>query len=87
MYNISIKSDAVKEIQKYLLFLSYQPNGKYLSHLGVDGIFGSETKSEVMKFQSKNGLSPTGVVDYITWQTLYSEFYAANIPSRPIQSI
>ncbi len=31
------------------------------ANLKVDGIFGPETKTAVMQFQSKNGLTPDGV--------------------------
>jgi D-alanyl-D-alanine carboxypeptidase (penicillin-binding protein 5/6) len=38
--------------------------------LTVDGDFGSMTASALRKFQSENGLPPTGVVDEATWQKL-----------------
>ena len=42
------------------------------------GYFGEMTESAVVKFQSQNGLSTTGVVDEITYKTLFSAKALAN---------
>lgn len=36
----------------------------------VDGIFGRQTEAAVRDFQSRNGLTPTGVVDSRTWESI-----------------
>ena len=39
---------------------------------GGDGWFGPVTEASVIAFQSANGLRPTGVVDQLTWDRLFS---------------
>lgn len=48
-------------IQRFLISQGYD-----LGPSGADGIFGKMTKSAVMAFQMKSGLTPTGVVDKAT---------------------
>ena len=38
--------------------------------LGVDGVFGPQTKRAVMRFQSRQGISRDGVVGPVTWEAL-----------------
>ncbi|MDR2909729.1 MAG: peptidoglycan-binding protein [Oscillospiraceae bacterium] len=38
--------------------------------VGIDGVFGSNTKSAVMAFQRQNGLSADGIVGCATWTAL-----------------
>jgi D-alanyl-D-alanine carboxypeptidase (penicillin-binding protein 5/6) len=38
--------------------------------IGVDGDFGPETEGAVKRFQTQEGLEPTGVVDAATWKSL-----------------
>ena len=38
--------------------------------IAIDSDFGPETRSAVEKFQSQNGLPPSGVVDAATWKAL-----------------
>ena len=58
----------VAQIQRILRDLSFIDGG--VGSLGVDGIYDDATRGEVMKFQDKYGVSPTGVVDYETWELL-----------------
>ena len=37
---------------------------------GLDGIFGSKTRSAVMQYQANNGLSQDGKIGNITWNSL-----------------
>lgn len=53
----------VKEVQRRLKQWGYY-NG------AVDGIFGAETTQAVKKFQSKNGLTPDGIVGKATYAAL-----------------
>lgn len=50
-------------LQEKLVSLGYDTNG-------VDGIFGSGTKSAVIKFQATKGLSQDGIVGHNTWKAL-----------------
>ena len=38
--------------------------------IGTDGDFGPETEGAVKKFQTQEGLKPTGIVDADTWKAL-----------------
>lgn len=59
----SSKGDDVKSLQILLNGLGYS--------CGVaDGVFGAKTLTAVKKFQSKHGLSATGVVDVLAWKKL-----------------
>jgi peptidoglycan hydrolase-like protein with peptidoglycan-binding domain len=42
----------------------------YGYRIGVDGIFGLQTKNAVLNFQRRHGLFRDGVVGYTTWQAL-----------------
>lgn len=57
--NLGSQGDQVKELQKYLQGMGYtNADG---TPLKIDGIYGNNTKTAVMQFQSKNGLSPDGI--------------------------
>lgn len=45
----------------------------YLSDSGVDGLFGSATRSAIEQFQTANGLRATGVADAATQEILFSD--------------
>jgi len=57
--NLGSQGEQVKELQKYLQGMGYtNADG---TPLKVDGIYGSNTKTAVMQFQSKNGLTADGI--------------------------
>jgi len=55
----------IKEIQKALIKKGYD-----VGRQGADGIFGTNTKNAVIKFQKDNGIKPTGFVGNITSKAL-----------------
>lgn len=57
------KGDEVREVQRRLKLWGYY-NGS------VDGVFGASTRSAVIKFQKKNGLTADGVVGKSTYKAL-----------------
>ena len=57
------RGNITKLLQEKLVSLGYNTNG-------VDGIFGSGTKSAVIAFQKANGLSTDGIVGENTWRKL-----------------
>lgn len=61
------QGEAVKQAQEALIKLGYNLN-KY----GADGIFGAETKSAVVKFQTDRGIDVDGIIGPITWKELSS---------------
>ena len=62
--------DAILNIQTYLRKLGYTGNGGI--PVPLDSIYGSVTREAVAAFQRANGLLPTGTVNKITWDLLYS---------------
>ena len=62
----------VRNLQRWLRVLS--KNGGGLPEVFIDGIYGDETREAVRVFQSKNGLSPTGVVDNTTFDAIYAAY-------------
>ena len=52
---LGLTRDARREIQRALTLLEYDPKG-------IDGIFGPGSRAAIMRFQTVNGLEPTGFV-------------------------
>ncbi len=52
---LGLTRDARREIQRSLTLLDYDPKG-------IDGIFGKGSRAAITKFQTVNGLEPTGFV-------------------------
>lgn len=75
----------IKEIQKFLRLLSTLDND--MTPLIPDGIYGPETREEVIKFQRLNGIPATGIVDFVTWNILYNEYKKALEFSRKAEYI
>ena len=57
------RGNITKLLQEKLVSLGYNTNG-------VDGIFGSGTKTAVIAFQKSNGLIPDGIVGKNTWRKI-----------------
>lgn len=76
MYQQSDRKAAISEVQEYLFFLS---DKKYqqIPRIPIDGIFDEESKNAVIEFQKIMLLSPTGEVDFETFNALYSEYQTA----------
>ena len=70
-YRIDREEEAVAEVQRYLRAVSYRY--KEVPHVGIDGIYGEETREAVRAFQEHFSLSQTGVVDDVTFLRLYRE--------------
>ena len=76
VYRIDREEEAIAEVQRYLRAVSYKHAS--VPHVGVDGIFGSETEEAVRAFQELFSLSVTGVADQETFLLLYAEFLSAS---------
>lgn len=72
VYRIDRTEEAIAEIQRYLRAVSYRY--KDITHVGIDGIYGEETKDAVRAFQLLFSLAETGVVDSLTFEHLYRNF-------------
>jgi peptidoglycan hydrolase-like protein with peptidoglycan-binding domain len=74
----------VKEVQHKLRDLQYYTTLQ--ATLAVNGIYDEATKYAVTDFQRKNGLNPTGVVDYDTWKKInevydmYCKYWCKPVP-------
>ncbi len=66
------ESEVIREIQGYLLEISYAEEG--LPHVKIDGIYESETEESVRAFQSSRNISESGRVDFETYTALYSAY-------------
>ena len=69
MYPIKDKKAAVKEIQRYLITISQVEYA--LPHVTADGFFGDQTRAAVTEFQKISGLTPSGAVDFETFNAIY----------------
>ena len=71
IYRIDKEAEAIAQVQTYLRALSYRH--EEIAHVGVDGIYGEETREAVRAFQLLYGLEATGSVDMKTFLLLYEE--------------
>lgn len=71
LISIGSNGDVVKSIQRLLNYLEG-------CNIKEDGLFGSETYNAIIKFQSKNGLKPDGIVGMQTAMRLCGSIDAEN---------
>ena len=71
IYRIDRGEEPIAEVQRYLRALSYLYSE--IPHVGIDGIYGEETRAAVRAFQVLFSLSQTGVVDDETFSALYRQ--------------
>ena len=72
--NIGATGNKVRQIQEQLNVIAEAY--PVIPKVGVDGIYGEQTKAAVRKFQNIFGLSETGITDYSTWYKI-QEIYVA----------
>ena len=60
----------VTAIQRFLYLYSLDTRAEIGGLSGIDGVFGSETKSAVILFQEDQGLTPDGLVGPKTWRKI-----------------
>ena len=67
--------DAILNIQRYLRHLSFHDDsiGKQ-GQIPLDGIWESDTRDALIKFQQSRSLPVTGTVDRKTWDALKAEY-------------
>ena len=78
IYRIDREKEAIAEVQRYLRAVSYRHES--IPHVGIDGIYGEETREAVRAFQILFSLLATGVADEETFSRLYKEFLT--VPRR-----
>lgn len=66
------EKDAILNLQTYLRAQALVDENA--PSVPIDGIFDSHTRYALTEFQRKNGLSPTGVADRVTWELLYLQY-------------
>ena len=69
MYKSENKSDAIKEVQKYLITIN-DKNSKIVAN----GIYDFATKNAIEEFQTFMNIPVTGTVDYKTFTALYETY-------------
>ena len=69
-YDLRDLKNPVLEVQRILRNLDRYENG--MSRVKPDGIYGDDTRALVKDFQEKYGLTPSGEVDFETWNLLHS---------------
>lgn len=78
-------NEAIYNLQKYLRALSF--TDARITRPPLDGLFDTDTKQAVTDFQRTRGITPTGVVDKDTWDSVFREYQAlqraAERPSTP----
>lgn len=67
------RGEPVSTLQYMLSFLA--EFDRALRVVTIDAVFGQETENAVRNYQLYHGLPSTGVVNYETWDKIYSEFY------------
>lgn len=72
MYRIYDKTEATRRVQTYL-----RKALKGDVYVAPSGIYDENTRLSVIKFQENNSLTPSGVVDKVTFDLLYLEFLSA----------
>ena len=73
MYDISDRSEAIREVKRYLYFISeyvYPEIGRNT----IDGIYDPSTKESIKKYQAIKSIPATGLVDYKTFTLLFEDF-------------
>ena len=69
MYKIYDKPEAIKRIQEYLNVV-----GNKDIFVIPSGIYDENTRLSVIDFQNRKQINATGIVDYITFDILHSEY-------------
>lgn len=68
MYTQNDTASAVRQVQEYLYEIHLYE--KLPLQPPIDGIYGQETQAAVTLFQKSKGITPTGIVDLITFERL-----------------
>ncbi len=69
MYDVRNRGDAIRELNAYLLDVAYvDPR---IPKVSIEPFFSGRTTEAVLAFQRAEGLSPTGIADFETWQLLW----------------
>ena len=76
MQNHPTYTDAVTSIQRYLRRIAESEPTRALLIVPVDGIYDTQTRNALSEFQRLRGLPVTGIVDKLTWDTLFIEYRA-----------
>lgn len=71
MYRINDRQAAIAKVQTYLAAITED------IFITPNGVFDDNTRLAVIAFQEKSGLEGTGVVNYATFELLYSEYSKA----------
>lgn len=77
-------NSSVIALQKFLIAAPQGPSGTRLKNTGATGYFGPLTREALIEYQRSVGLTPNGVVDAKTYQTIFAQQGTApSAPSTP----
>jgi peptidoglycan hydrolase-like protein with peptidoglycan-binding domain len=85
MYDIRNRGDAIRELNTYLLDVAYAD--PRIPRVSIEPFYTERTTEAVLAFQRTEGLSPTGAVDYLTWQALWEKARAVRLDRRRERSL
>ena len=71
MYDISDRRAAIRELQGHLLEIAY--TDLRIPKVIIDGDYSERTAEAVLRFQNRAGITPSGIVDYVTWNAIATE--------------
>ena len=71
-------SIAVRNLQTYLRSLLDDGEDALIFSVPIDGIYGRATRDAITEYQKLRGLNATGVVDKLTWDTLFAQYLSIN---------
>ena len=82
MYRIDDKPEAIKRIQKYL---SVVLTPKVF--IVPSGVYDTDTRLSVIDYQNSKSIYPTGIVDYQTFELLYSDYKYKTTANRLTETL
>ncbi len=73
-FQLGDASGGVITLQYYLDYIStFVPT---VLSVGVDGVFGQQTRNSVISFQKTYNLEPNGIVDRLVWERIQNTYYS-----------
>ena len=79
------QAQAITNLQRYLRRLSYE--GLEGRRVPIDGIYDTDTREAVTRFQKNMNIAPTGIVDKRTWDMLFDEYWRVTADERETEGL
>jgi hypothetical protein len=85
MYFVDDKKSAIKEVQRYLVYIAETYNE--MPYTQIDGIYSEETKAAVEFFQESKEIEVTGYVNEETFRLIVAEYSEIKNHNQSINGI